>query len=548
MTIMKVLFAKKKQVLAYTLFSFLCLSLLYTFVSFLIHYNVNLVKGQEILKRNQYFVQSIGTSVTSRLSRIISDVLFIKDSFESIDRDEEPQHRHDEVIKQWLIFSEHKKVYDQIRYLDSDGSEIMRVDYDEGVARMIPQDQLQNKKDRYYFKDAIHLPENHIYISCLDLNIENGQIETPIKPMIRLAIPIYNSDRQSQGLIVLNYLGDDLLQQVKNIAENNSGAFYMMNTDGYWLINSEDSNKDWAFMYPDMVSETFQKYYPAEWEAIQQGNAGTVVTENGAFVFGRVFASKAYEVDNNGYPLTLGSGDWYIVSHVDQNSESGLLIRNTVWSVLRTIIGTEFYIYIMILLISLVIAVLISITKTEQDKIKYHSEYDAMTGALNRRAGLERISKSYITNLDTRCQISICFIDINGLKEINDILGHECGDELIRSVVTTVKSVIREKDIVVRMGGDEFLIAFEGLDEQQSEAIWKRIVSRFEEINQNENRDYLISVSHGIETYHCNASQYIDSIINSADAKMYDEKHLIKKDLQVIRRLRSRADQNEVTR
>jgi len=537
MPILKALINRKKQVLAYTLFTFLSLSLLYSVVSLWINYNSNLVKGQEMLKRNQYFVQSVGTVVTSRLTRIVSDVLYIKDSFESIDNDEDPQHRNNEILKQWLIFSERKKVYDQIRYIDSDGFEILRVDYKDGVAHVISNEQLQNKSDRYYFKDAIHLPENHIYISCLDLNMENGKIENPIKPMIRLAIPVYNAGRQSQGLIVLNYLGSDLLQQIKNIVANNSGAFYMLNADGYWLFNSEDSNKDWAFMYQDLASETFSKYYPEEWESIQQSNTGTIITGNGAFVYNKVFASKAYEVDSEGYPLTLGSGDWYIVSHTDKNSESGIFIHNTIWSVLQTTLSNEYYIYIMILLISFVIAVLIGMTKLEQDKIKYHSEYDAMTGALNRRAGLEIINRMYITNSEKRCQISICFMDINGLKEINDFLGHEMGDELIRSVISTVKTVIRENDIIVRMGGDEFLIVFEGLEEQQSEVIWSRIVSCFEEINKNENRDYLISVSHGIEVYRCNASQYIDSIINSADAKMYTEKRMIKKDLQVIRRL-----------
>mgnify|MGYP006342030229 FL=1 len=87
------------------------------------------------------------------------------------------------------------------------------------------------------------------------------------------------------------------------------------------------------------------------------------------------------------------------------------------------------------------------------------------------------------------------------------------------------------------------MIVFETAPKEQAEAIWQNIVQYYERINERENRKYLISVSHGIETFHCDTNEYIDSVINHADEKMYDEKREIKKSLQVIRGLSPNAVQ-----
>ena len=79
------------------------------------------------------------------------------------------------------------------------------------------------------------------------------------------------------------------------------------------------------------------------------------------------------------------------------------------------------------------------------------------------------------------------------------------------------------------------MIIFEGLDEAGAEAVWQRIVEEYEQINATENRRYLISASHGIETISGSSNEYIDSIINQADEKMYREKKIIKKNLKIVR-------------
>jgi len=169
------------------------------------------------------------------------------------------------------------------------------------------------------------------------------------------------------------------------------------------------------------------------------------------------------------------------------------------------------------------------------EKIKYFSEFDAMTGIYNRRAGYTLLQKSYHDFTKMGGSITVCFVDINGLKDVNDNLGHEAGDELILTIVNCINNRIREGDFISRLGGDEFLIVFLNTNEEQAESVWKRIVDDFKIINDSESRKYIVSASHGIAQFDINSNQYIDTIINLADEKMYDEKRKIKENLKIIR-------------
>jgi len=121
-------------------------------------------------------------------------------------------------------------------------------------------------------------------------------------------------------------------------------------------------------------------------------------------------------------------------------------------------------------------------------------------------------------------KMSLCFIDINGLKEVNDQLGHQFGDELIVSAVEGIKHEIREEDFIIRMDGDAFLFVFNGIDQDLAEKVWERINHRYEQVNLDEGRRYIISVSHGIVDFGSYEISEVESLIKAADDKMYAEK------------------------
>lgn len=157
--------------------------------------------------------------------------------------------------------------------------------------------------------------------------------------------------------------------------------------------------------------------------------------------------------------------------------------------------------------------------------------YDQLTKTFNRRAGLAKLKKLMQHGNRRNLEMSLCFIDINGLKIINDQLGHKYGDQLIIDAVDIIKKEIRHDDFIIRMGGDEFLIAFIGINAAISEEAWKRICKRYKEINEQEDRLYNISVSHGISEYDHLEKTEIEKLIKVADMKMYEEKRYIKENL-----------------
>ena len=526
------LMKQKSVIIRYALGIFAVLWLAVLIVSSLIQFEIREVKRKELLKNEQNIISAENTIISNKINRISGDLLYVTDCLRLND---DGTNNYADVEKLWLAFSNRRTLYDQIRFIDMEGNEVIRINYDPDGSLLVDQADLQNKKDRYYFTDTMKLKKDQIYISKLDLNVENDVIEDPIKPMLRISMPYYNSKGEQKGMIILNYLAGDLLKQIKKIATVSNGNLSLINADGYWIYDSEEPKNNWAFMYEDQMNISFNNRYQEEWKTIKEKDSGQIINKNGVFVFSKSITSRTFKQDNVGYKIILGAGDLSLVSVMSNSSENGKLFTNSFWQNELATLKNIYYLYVFLFFISVIISVLMIMNKNEKAKIKFFSEYDSMTGVYNRRAGFEKLSQLYKSSESKNSTISVCFIDINGLKEVNDALGHESGDELILSVIAGIKHNIRNNDFVARLGGDEFLIIFEGMDESKAEEIWSRIIHEYEKINDAEGRKYVISVSHGIEVFQSNSNQFIDVIINSADEKMYDEKRRIKKDLKVLR-------------
>ena len=158
-----------------------------------------------------------------------------------------------DLTADYLYISSIRKIYDQIRYLDDSGQEIIRVNFNSGSPATVPTAKLQNKGNRYYFSDAFKLDKGDIFISPLDLNIERGQIERPLKPMIRFGTPIVDSMGKKTGIVLLNYLGNNLLKSFERIASHSHEEMMLLNAEGYWLKSPRKQNR------PFLIAEAPQK-------------------------------------------------------------------------------------------------------------------------------------------------------------------------------------------------------------------------------------------------------------------------------------------------
>ena len=217
------------------------------------YFSRNLVIGSTI-RSQKVRVTSQAQSVNSFLSGVREDVLFLS-QLEAITRlleaDSTPSldgvaydAARETLEQEFLAFSEVKRIYYQVRFLDATGMEIARVDSDGQSSAIIAHTQLQNKVGRYYFDDTIVLPSGELMVSPLDLNVERGEIEVPHKPVIRYATPVW-FDGEPAGIVIVNVFAERFLSPLKAMAEPDE-TIVLLDKAGYYLYHSTDEAKRWG--------------------------------------------------------------------------------------------------------------------------------------------------------------------------------------------------------------------------------------------------------------------------------------------------------------
>ncbi len=523
---------RRNRVMLYTLGMFFLLSIVFFLVTFIIQFNT-LRSSQQVLLQGEETLLNAEINITElSIGHRLPDTLFICDSMKYMQTEEQGKEYIQDL---WLAFSKRKGIYDQIRFIDTEGNEVIRINCSGATAHVVLEEDLQNKSGRDYVEEALKLGKGQIYISAIDLNVENGVVETPYKPMIRFSTPVYADDGTLQGVVVLNYLANDLIDQMSLSNFSSYGHLNILNQDGYWVYNPSAPEKEWGFMFSEQENVSFSNEYPDIWAQVYGNESGTLITDQGVFIYTALISDETSPLQTNKLTIKYGGVNMYLLVYLPADSEAGTGLIHPVLTSMQQAFGRFVYVYFMILLIAAVIALLVVTARESREQIRYFSQFDTMTGVYNRRAGMERLRMMIDRRNADNCQLSICFIDINGLKQVNDSLGHESGDELIMSVVSGIKQHIRQNDFMARLGGDEFLIIFEGLSAEGCEMVWQRVTNAYREINETEERPYLISASHGIENLNCQSYTSLDDAINAADQKMYDEKRKMKQTLTVIR-------------
>lgn len=170
----------------------------------------------------------------------------------------------------------------------------------------------------------------------------------------------------------------------------------------------------------------------------------------------------------------------------------------------------------------------ISDRKQVQEKLYRFATYDEMTGVYNRRVGIEFLNQELKKMRRGKTFLSICYIDINDLKNVNDNFGHDAGDNLIKFIIQDIKSAMRESDILSRLGGDEFLLIFPDCRLNEVKSIWKRVEESLKERNAKDDIEYNISASYGFAETDSENALSSDEIIQIADKRMYDHKRRTK--------------------
>lgn len=163
--------------------------------------------------------------------------------------------------------------------------------------------------------------------------------------------------------------------------------------------------------------------------------------------------------------------------------------------------------------------------RAENEELNYWANIDAMTGVLNKKSGLEVLEREFELSNNSMDNLVICFIDVDGLKIVNDTFGHKEGDKLLINITKILKESIRKTDFVIRMGGDEFLVVFPQMTIKEVNNVLERVLVLLDEIN-NANEKYNLSISYGFYQYERETKKEltINELIKRADEEMYKMK------------------------
>lgn len=146
---------------------------------------------------------------------------------------------------------------------------------------------------------------------------------------------------------------------------------------------------------------------------------------------------------------------------------------------------------------------------------------DELTGLKNRRGFFELAGQALKVARRERHTLGLFFVDLDGLKQINDTLGHLAGDQALRDTAAVLETTFRESDIIARFGGDEFIaLAYVHRD---SCALRDRLREHLAAFNQCSERPYRLQVSIGTAMV-ASAEESVEALIARADAAMYEDK------------------------
>ncbi len=172
----------------------------------------------------------------------------------------------------------------------------------------------------------------------------------------------------------------------------------------------------------------------------------------------------------------------------------------------------------------------ISKLKHAEEKIRELAFFDQLTGLPNRVLLIDRVRQALNNNARNKSYGALLFIDLDNFKTLNDSLGHDMGDQLLKKAAQRILRCVRTEDTVARFGGDEFVVLLANLGTRkakaaalQAEAIGEKILAAFVETFQLDPYEYPCTPSVGV-TLFSPEDRNVDELLKRADLAMYDAK------------------------
>ncbi|HEX5338273.1 MAG TPA: cache domain-containing protein, partial [Gallionella sp.] len=237
-------------------------------------FNQEVADQKSILKADGSLnVVSGGRAIERALGGSVRDVLYLATNRELTAERSATATGMETLRRDFVLFSLTHPTYYRLRWLDENGKEVLRVNNVDGQISITPPDKLENKRDRFYFKESLALEPGKIYVSPLHLEFENKEVVKPYLPIIRIATPIFDAHARRHGVLVATVTANEILSRIGSGNDVSRSQNMLLNSDGYWL-RSPDSADEWGFMFER--KETLASRNPAAWKAITAIPSGQV--------------------------------------------------------------------------------------------------------------------------------------------------------------------------------------------------------------------------------------------------------------------------------
>lgn len=289
----------------------------------------SLLQQQELQRVDEQF-----EFLTGEIESVRSDVLYLSEqtALQRLLDGDQAARRNLEL--EYARFATRRSVYDQVRFLDTTGKEVIRVNFRKGSAEVVSVNNLQTKADRYYYQSAVQLSVGEVFVSEFDLNVEHGQIERPLAPVLRILTPVIDDAGNTRGLLALNYKGDHLLRALKE--PSHPGSTLLVNSAGQY-IHGPTPEDAWGWLLGH--SQAFPQHFPVAWEKIAAEANGQFSTDEGIFTFRRVTLSRSSTrgraIETSQTPIkNAGDAELILVTFVPPElryAASTKLLRQLMW-------------------------------------------------------------------------------------------------------------------------------------------------------------------------------------------------------------------------
>jgi diguanylate cyclase (GGDEF)-like protein len=164
-----------------------------------------------------------------------------------------------------------------------------------------------------------------------------------------------------------------------------------------------------------------------------------------------------------------------------------------------------------------------------QSALQHQAHHDSLTGLPNRALFRDRLDQALSLSARHQSSFAVLYIDIDGFKPVNDRLGHDAGDRVLKEIAERLRQIVRDSDTVARLGGDEFAVIANDVGHQQELlALGEKLCTRLSEtyaldVPQSE-APLSLGASIGIAVYPAHG-QHAEGLLHAADAAMYEAKH-----------------------